>query len=201
MPNVLYGNKTIEYSFLKKEGLKSHYITVSKYDGVVLKGKEIPNDKAEKLILNKAKWILDKVKLVSSIIDDDIVTGSRIQYLGRKYYVELLEKKDLKEIEIDFTESKFKVLLSNKLNTQENLKSAFENYFRSKAYTKISPRIKRLSKETGLVFNELQVRKLEKRWGGSCTPSNKIIINIDAIKLPYSLIDYLLVHELVHTKN
>jgi predicted metal-dependent hydrolase len=48
-------------------------------------------------------------------------------------------------------------------------------------------------------FNEFKIRKLEKRWG-SCTPSNKIIISIDAIKLPFSLIDYLIVHELVHTK-
>jgi len=40
---------------------------------------------------------------------------------------------------------------------------------------------------------------LEKGWG-SCLPSNNIIINVDAIKLPYSLIDYLIVHELVHTK-
>jgi len=45
----------------------------------------------------------------------------------------------------------------------------------------------------------LKIRKLEKRWG-SCTVSNNIIINLESIKLPFSLIDYLIVHELVHTK-
>ena len=40
---------------------------------------------------------------------------------------------------------------------------------------------------------------MEKRWG-SCTANNNIIINIDAIKLPWSLIDYLIIHELTHTK-
>ncbi|WP_394701138.1 M48 family metallopeptidase [uncultured Draconibacterium sp.] len=35
---------------------------------------------------------------------------------------------------------------------------------------------------------------------GSCTPTNNILINIDAIKLPFSLIDYLIVHEFVHTQ-
>ncbi|MFK7979605.1 MAG: M48 family metallopeptidase, partial [Saprospiraceae bacterium] len=39
----------------------------------------------------------------------------------------------------------------------------------------------------------------EKRWG-SCTPANNIILNVAAIKLPFSLIDYLIVHELAHTK-
>ena len=199
MPNVQYGNKTIEYSFLEKEGLKSHYITVVKGDGVILKGKSVTNEYADKLIIKKAKWILDKLELVRSIGDEDIVTGSRIQYLGRKYYTQLFVNNDLNGIEIDFTESKFKISLPKFLNNQAELVHAFDEYFRAKALEKIKPRIRKWSKETGLDYNELKVRKLEKRWG-SCTPSNDIIINIDAIKLPYSLIDYLLVHELVHTK-
>lgn len=199
MPKVQYGHKTIEYSFKEKEKLKSHYITVDKGDGVVLKGKSISEEKAQKLILKKANWILDKLDLVSSIGDDDIVTGSRIQYLGRKYYVELFENNSLQEILIDFTESKFKVSLPKALNNQTDLKHAFENFLRLKAEEKLKPRIKKLARSTGLDYNNFKIRKLEKRWG-SCTPSNDIIINIDAIKLPYSLIDYLLVHELVHTK-
>ena len=45
----------------------------------------------------------------------------------------------------------------------------------------------------------LYIQNMSKRWG-SCTPANNIILNVDAIKLPFSLIDYLIVHELVHTK-
>ena len=97
MPSVQYGSKLIEYSTLVKDGLKSHYITVQKGDGVVLKGKAIPAEKANQLILKKAKWILDKLELVKSIGDQDIVTGSRIQYLGRKYYVEVFINDDLEE--------------------------------------------------------------------------------------------------------
>jgi predicted metal-dependent hydrolase len=199
MSNVQYGSRTIEYTFLPKEGLKSHYISVQKDAGVVLKGSPVPLEKEQALILKKARWILDKLELVESIGYDEIVTGARVQYLGRRYYVEVFINNDLDAISIDFTESKFKVSLPTVLNNQEELKQAFESFFREKAIEKITPRIKRWSKETGLAFNELKVRKLEKRWG-SCTPSNNILINIDAIKLPFSLIDYLIVHELVHTK-
>jgi predicted metal-dependent hydrolase len=199
MPSVQYGHKTIAYSFKEKEKLKSHYITVDKGDGVVLKGKSISDEKAQKLILKKAKWILDKLDLVSSIGDDDIVTGSRIQYLGRKYYVEVFENNEIDEVIIDFTESKFKVSLPKSLNKQDELKKAFETFLRAKAEEKLTPRIKKLAKITRLEYNNFKIRKLDKRWG-SCTSSNDIIINIDAVKLPYSLIDYLLVHELAHTK-
>ncbi len=199
MPSLKYGNRTIEYSILEKDSLKSHYITVEKGFGVTLKGKPISQELADRLILKKAKWILDKLDLVSSIDDGDIVTGARIQYLGRKYYVELFIDNDFNKIEIDFTESKFKITLPDYLNNQENLRQAFENYYRLKAQEKIEPILKKKAKSTGLVYNNIKFMKLEKRWG-SCTPSNTIIINFHAIKLPYSLIEYLVVHELVHTK-
>lgn len=199
MPSVQYGHKTIEYTLEVKEGLKSHYISVEKGIGVILKGKSIPEEHAQKLILKKAKWILDKLELVQSIGDEDIVTGARIQYLGRKYYVELIIDERLQVIDIDFTESKFKVTLPTRLNNQVALKVTFENFIRIKAKERIEPIIKKWSKSTGLEYANLKFMKLEKRWG-SCTPANTIIINYNAIKLPFSLIEYLVVHELVHTK-
>lgn len=199
MYSVQYGDKTIAYSIIEKEGLKSHYISVEKEVGVILKGKAISIEQADKLILRKAKWILDKLELVSSINDGEIVTGSRIQYLGRKYYIEVIIENNSHTIEIDFTESKFKIILPNHLNTQENLRQAVENYYRLKAQEKIEPILRKKSKTIGLQYKTVKFMKLEKRWG-SCTPSNTIIINFHAIKLPFSLIEYLVVHELVHTK-
>jgi predicted metal-dependent hydrolase len=199
MPSVEYGNRTIDYTFKESDNLKAHYISVQKGEGVVLKGKPVSDADAQKLILKKAKWILDKLDLVKSIGDDDIVTGSRIQYLGRKYYVDVFKDADREAIHIDFTESKFKVYLSKDKTDQSEIKEAFSHFLKEKAKEKITPRVERWSKETGLAYNQLKFMKLDKRWG-SCTPSNNIIINTDAVKLPFSLIDYLIVHELVHTK-
>lgn len=199
MPKVNYGNKVIEYDFLTKENLKSHYITVQKDTGVVLKGKSISEYEAQQLILKKARWIIEKQELVASIKEDDIVTGARVPYLGRRYYVQIILDESLAKVEVCFTASKFKIYTSSRLNTQENLKIALNTFFAQKAEEKITPRVKRWSSVTGLSFNNIKYRFLEKRWG-SCTPSNNIIINIEAIKLPFSLIDYLIVHELVHTK-
>lgn len=198
MPSVQYGNRTIDYRFLEKDSLKSHYITVQKGDGVILKGKPISIDESNKLILKRAKWVIDKLELVKSISETDIVTGSRIQYLGRKYYVQLFVSNEHDTIKIDFTASKFNVYLSENLNNQDSLRESFQSFFNQKAKEKITPRIKKWSKTTGLKYNELKFMNLDKRWG-SCTPSNNIIINTDAIKLSYSLIDYLIVHELTHT--
>lgn len=197
--SVKYGSKTIDYSILEKEGLKAHYVSVEKNSGVILKGKKVSPEKADKLILKKAKWILNKLKVVGSVNDEDIVTGSRIQYLGKSYYVQIVIKKQAAKVEIEFNHSKFKIGLNGKQVKQEEIKVALEHFYKSKAVQKITPRVLQWSSKTKLMYGSLQFRKMNKRWG-SCTGSNNIIINTEAIKLPFSLIDYLIVHELCHTK-
>lgn len=198
MPKVAYGKKTIEYSVEVKYELKSHYITVERCHGVVLKGKPVSEEQSQHLVLKKAKWIIDKLNLVEAIKEGEVVTGSRIQYLGRKYYVELININNNQRVDVYFNESKFKISVPE-YYTQSHIQEALHQFFKEKAKEKITPRMVKWVNETGLNHEGLRFMKMDKRWG-SCTPSNKIHINIDAVKLPYSLIDYLVVHELVHTK-
>jgi len=199
MPKVTYGSSVIDYSVLEKDGLKSHYISVEKNVGVVLKGKAMPPYKADQLILKKARWILNKLNLVKGIDDEEIVTGSRIMYLGRRYYTEVIFNNSFTAANIEFNHSQFKLTVNPYADVQAVIKIALHNFYKVKAIEKITPRIKKWSKTTGLRYNELKFLNLTKRWG-SCTDSNNIIINIDTVKLPFSLIDYVIVHELVHTK-
>ena len=78
MPSVRYGNQLIEYQIERKEGLKSHYITVQRGEGVILKGRAVSPEQAQQMILKKARWILEKLALVAAIEEDDIVTGARM---------------------------------------------------------------------------------------------------------------------------
>jgi hypothetical protein len=199
MNNVVYGNRTIEYAIEENNELKSHYITVEKGRGVVLKGKVVSKKKADALILKKAAWIFEKLELVRSIDTGDIQTGSRLNYLGRSYYVSLHVNDELKKVVIEFTHSKFNISLPSKLNNQSDIKIALEYFKREKAKEKLTPRIHKWLDTTGLKYKCLRFKKMDKAWG-NCSPQNSITFNYDAITLPYSLIDYLIVHELVHTK-
>lgn len=199
MPEVKYGAKVIRYSIEERDNLKAHYISVEKNAGVVLKGKAVSALKADQLILKKAKWILDKLNLVSSIEEGDIVTGSRIPYLGKRFYTRLLFDAQVQKAAVSFNHSQFNITVNPSGDVQQDIKEALVSFYRVKAKEKIAPRIKKWSKLTGLVYKEARFMKLEKRWG-SCTDSNNIILNINCIRLPYTLIDYVIVHELCHTK-
>lgn len=197
MPNVKYGSEIIEYTVQIKEGLKSHYVVVEKNRGVVFKGKAVSEELSDRMVLKKARWILQKLDLVADREAAPLVTGSRILYLGRWYYLEIVEEV-LPAITIEFNHSKFRIVVPPK-TAQETIRMTLSQFFTEKAVEKITPRVKKLAQKTGLDYQGLRFRKLEKSWG-NCSPRDIITINPQAIELPYSLIDYLIVHELCHTK-
>jgi predicted metal-dependent hydrolase len=48
-------------------------------------------------------------------------------------------------------------------------------------------------------YAKVTIRKQKTRWG-SCSAKNNISLNINLVRLPESLRDYVLLHELVHTR-
>ena len=71
---------------------------------------------------------------------------------------------------------------------------------RDAAEAKLLSRLRALSEEHGLEFNKAYIRKQKTRWG-SCSSRNNISINITLAKLPDELVDYVILHELLHTKT
>lgn len=70
---------------------------------------------------------------------------------------------------------------------------------RKEAEALLPQRLQALSSQTGLEFTKVDVKQLKSRWG-SCNSDKEIILNLFLMQLPWHLIDYVLVHELTHTK-
>ncbi|MFO7716105.1 MAG: M48 family metallopeptidase [Desulfosarcina sp.] len=118
-----------------------------------------------------------------------------------KLGIVLLKDASIKGASIAFNHSKFTARVNPDVaDRMKAIDNALEGFAREKAIQKITPRINKWSQTTGLTPTGFQFRKLTKRWG-SCTNANEIIINYDAIKLPFTLIDYIIVHELGHIKH
>jgi len=58
-------------------------------------------------------------------------------------------------------------------------------------------RLREMADKHGFKYNKVFIRKQKTRWG-SCSEKNNINLNVNLILLPDELIDYAILHELVH---
>ena len=70
---------------------------------------------------------------------------------------------------------------------------------RAQAKRKLTRRLKYLAGKHGLTYNRVFIRDQKTRWG-SCSHKNNISLNMKLVKLPNELMDYVILHELVHTR-
>ena len=70
---------------------------------------------------------------------------------------------------------------------------------RAKAKRHLTDRINRLARARGFIFNRVSTRSQKTRWG-SCSRNSNISLNVKLVLLPEDLVDYVILHELVHTR-
>ena len=63
----------------------------------------------------------------------------------------------------------------------------------------IVPEVGRLAERHGFEFGKVSVRRQKTRWG-SCSANNNISLNAHLLSLPHELMEYVILHELVHTR-
>ncbi|MCF6356392.1 MAG: M48 family metallopeptidase [Draconibacterium sp.] len=65
---------------------------------------------------------------------------------------------------------------------------------------KILPgKLAELAEKHGFKYQRVTIRNNKRNWG-SCSSKNNISLNLQMMKLPDELIEYILLHELIHTK-
>ena len=82
---------------------------------------------------------------------------------------------------------------------QKKIRMAIEETLRKEAKDYLPQRVKELAEKNSFRFKKVSVRNSKTRWG-SCSYENNINLNIHLMRLQDHLIDYVILHELVHTK-
>ncbi len=100
-----------------------------------------------------------------------------------------------------FVESRLDWIKTNRqsMDLQLEKKSKLPEIDRKVARKILCRRIGELAQLHNFVYNRVSIRKQKTRWG-SCSSKNNINLNANLLHLPSELMDYVLLHELVHTR-
>jgi predicted metal-dependent hydrolase len=98
----------------------------------------------------------------------------------------------------DWIERKRAFVLSQ--NKSEEISSSQVQELRNRAKELILPRVRLWSEKTGLVYAGAKITSARGRFG-SCSGKNSLSFSLYLALCPDELIDYVIVHELCHTKE
>lgn len=158
--------------------------------------KRVPYAFAEKFVLSRRRWILENLEQAVVLLDG--------AYIGKQHRL-AIEHKSISRPATRVTDTLIKVSLPTGLNSdsseaQRIILKACEKALSQEGQALLILRLQDLAYEHGFEVKSAAIKKLRSRWG-SCDSLKNIMLNSYLAQLPWHLIDYVLVHELAHTKH
>jgi predicted metal-dependent hydrolase len=184
----------LEIAVIRSPRKKSLHIVIER-DGTV--SVQVPEALEEERILSILKSkeyeihkkLLNWKELNNERIERQYVSGQSFMYLGKNYNLQVVEGQKQNLI---FKDGKF--LLSD---TAVSPRSAFVKFYKKQANLKIGERLLLYKGAINKMPGKVEIRELPTRWA-SCTPSGNLYFNWKCVMAPIVVLDYLIIHELVH---
>jgi predicted metal-dependent hydrolase len=146
--------------------------------------------------ISRLEWIRAQAKSKTYIVDG--------QSIGKSHHIRFSPTVDISKpsSRIVSTEIIVKYPLVQAINDDDVQLSAARaslKALRYQAEALLPRRLVELSIKHGFSYGQVSIKKLKSRWG-SCDSQQNIVLNFFLMQLPWELIDYVLLHELAHTK-
>ncbi len=147
----------------------------------------------QEFVEGNVKWIEKKqVEALAFLppMPKQYISGERFTYLGDDYPLEIVkgQKKPL------LLDTKFKLAES----AHGNAKLVFEHWYRAQAKQILTERVNLYASQYGLQYRKIGITSARTRWG-SCSANGSLNFSWRLIRAPLAAVDYVVVHELVHT--
>jgi predicted metal-dependent hydrolase len=198
---IRYGTITIPYIIFKTRRIKTSEVIVDA-DTITVR---VPfnKDKTEiqKIVLDKASWILRKQKeyreITPEIRKPSFKENTTLPYLGDNYSFVINKNQARNSIEI--VNGKFIFGVKSAKVSNNTLKKVYENWITEKAQDIFEDKVRKYSKRIGVRAKGVAIKNLRNRWG-SLAKSGTVNLNLNLIKAPEDAIDYIILHELCHLR-
>jgi len=146
----------------------------------------------EETIRQKSSWILrkfDEMKRCPPSTCHEYTEGELFLFLGRSYPLHIVED------ESKTIERSDKLYVSKVFMPQ--IRSRLKGWYVEEASKELQARCMWFSLQTGYTPKSVRISDAQKRWG-SCTHKGIINFSWRLIQAPPEIVDYVVVHELVH---
>ena len=199
---VRFGDATIEYEVRRSaRRRKTVQVTVDGGGVQVAAPSATPDDELRAIVRKRAPWILTHASgAVLEAAPKRFVSGETLPYLGRNVRT-IFESADVRSPEVRFDHWRFRVAVPRGLDGDaryEPIRRAIVAWYRVRAAERLPASVEHWRSRLGSAeMPSVLIRDQRQRWG-SCAPDGTLRFNWRAVMLPPALIEYIVVHELIH---
>lgn len=161
---------------------------------------KLSDEKIDKVVTDKTKWIREKISLHSKCAPTKLkeyVSGESFAYLGRNYRLKLVVGA---KSPVTLKKGRLVVMLPEQSMTPETISNALTEWYLDHAELKLQEKAERYAEIVGVKPKSIGVREFKSRWG-SCHTNSNIQFNWKIVMAPNRIVDYVVVHELCHMKH
>lgn len=159
----------------------------------------MPESKIIEFVSSKTDWIHKQQKRFESKtknVPTDYVTGDTLYLWGEPYKLEVMQGRANK---IRQAENVILLETRGELTVKQREKIVNE-WYRAQLKGQISVTLPIIENKTNLKCSSWQTKNMTTRWGTCNTKTKKIWLNLQLAKKPPVCLEYVILHELVHTK-
>ena len=200
---VAWGGTQLVYAVARStRRSKTVAVTVDPAGTVLVVAPErFPLDRLDVLVRRKAPWIVQQLRNLQSLptppAPREFVSGESIFYLGRHYRLRVHPGA--------VGDAKLRggwlyVPAPNGAEQPTHVRAALVSWFRRQAEDRLPARVETWGAKSGVAMPSVAIVDQQKRWG-SCDRHGTIRLNWRIVQAPMRLVDYVIVHELVHLQH
>ncbi|NLL63392.1 MAG: M48 family metallopeptidase [Ruminococcaceae bacterium] len=182
---------------VNKKRIKNMHIYVKPPYGEVLVTAPISarDKEIENFIRLKSDWIIKNVAKFKTQKQIEFETGDEIFIWGDLYTL-ILKTGTRYSLELVGNNAIFTV---RKGCTKEQKENFINKWYKEEIIERIDILLPKWENYTGFKSSGYRTRNMKSRWGSCNTKNKELCFNINLAKYPIECLDYIILHELIHT--
>lgn len=156
----------------------------------------VPKSTAMEFIATKKQWILDQQAEYVFEPYDGMLLGKTLRLRIIENSAKTRSKAAPDEVVVHFA-GKFD---QSDASQTGKVHKAIMAALRTEAERILLPRLSDLAELYGFSYSSGRIKKVTGRWG-SCDSNKQIALSLYLVQMPIEFIDYVIIHELAHTKH
>ena len=202
---VRWGRTAIPFVVRRSERRKTVALTMDDGLLVVTSPPGVSLARLDAVVRGKASWVVERLRRAAELEPRpsarEFVTGETVLYRGRQLRLKVVETTEASPSRM--WAGWYEVLVPRGLREEDRaqeVRRRLASSLKGHAERALPSLLKAASRRVRVETPALKVCEQQRRWG-SCDARGVVRINWRIIQAPRALIDYVLVHELVHLEH